>query len=176
MQILIDMDGPLTQFHQGALQALNALELWKDWPKGQYQIEEYLGIPIKEFWDTIEKIQNFWFNLQPQPWFKQLIDLLEQYGDFIVCTCPSTAPTCPTQKIEWMRKHIQSNFNNYMIGGKKYLMAGNGILIDDFEVNIESFVKAGGQAILFPMITNKNWKFAHDPIDYLRVRLNNLCL
>lgn len=42
------------------------------------------------------------------------------------------------------------------LGSRKYLMAGNGILIDDYYKNVENFKSAGGEAILIPSTWNTN--------------------
>lgn len=54
------------------------------------------------------------------------------------------------------------------IGSKKHLMAGNGVLIDDWEVNVNKFREAGGEAVLIP----SNWNSVGLTFELLKEDIN----
>jgi 5'(3')-deoxyribonucleotidase len=161
-QILLDMDGVLVDFLSGALKSLN-----RDFNKtvtieqyakefAQWGIYDYYGITIKEFWQSIENTPNFWINLDPMPWCGQLYSMLSEIGDVTIVTSPSEDTDCVRQKLVWLRHHLGVKPDSVFLGSRKYLMAGNGILIDDYFKNCDSFRNAGGQAVLVPSNWNTN--------------------
>ena len=161
-QILLDMDGVLVDFLSGAIECLN-----RDYNRNitieQYAAEfsqwgtyDYYGISVKEFWDSIDSTPDFWYNLKPMPWCGQLYDELNKGGEITVITSPSLDPSCAMQKLQWLDRYLNIKSDAVFIGSRKYLMAGNGILIDDYNKNVEKFKEAGGEAILVPSNWNTN--------------------
>lgn len=159
LHFLLDMDGVLTDFLSGALEALN-----RDYGRGvtieQYAKEfgkwgtyDYYGITQEEFWGSIYSTPDFWLHLKPLPWYKELYELLSESGEVTIVTSPSMDPNCAKEKLQWLHKHLGINASQVFIGSRKYLMAGNGLLIDDYHKNVDSFQAAGGTAILIP----SNW-------------------
>jgi 5'(3')-deoxyribonucleotidase len=159
LNILLDMDGVLCDFLSGAIEVLNR-DYNKDYDINQYASEfgmwatyDYYGISEKEFWNSINETPDFWYNLKPLPWAGQLYSMLQEIGEVTIITSPSLDPSCAMQKLRWLKRHLDINSNQVFIGSRKYLMAGNGLLIDDFQSNVEKFKIAGGEAILIP----SNW-------------------
>lgn len=154
------MDGVLVDFLSGALDAVNK-EFNRDVTLEQYALEfgkwetyDYFGISKEEFWNAIELVPNFWINLKPFPWYKELYDRLSVIGEVTIVTSPSTDPECAKEKLIWLRKYLGISSDKVFIGGRKYLFTGNGILIDDYHANINSFTRLGGEAILVPSVWN----------------------
>lgn len=154
------MDGVLVNFLSGAIEAINK-EFNRDVTPEQYALEfgkwetyDYFGISKEEFWNAIELVPNFWINLKPIPWYKELYDRLSGIGEVTIVTSPSTDPECVKEKLIWLRKYLGINSEKVFLGSRKYLFAGNGILIDDYHANINSFTKLGGEAILVPSVWN----------------------
>jgi 5'(3')-deoxyribonucleotidase len=160
-QILLDMDGVLADFISGALLCLNRdfnkttsiKQYVKDF--GQWEVYDYYGITVKEFWESIHNTPDFWYNLKPTPWAVQLYKLLESMGDVTIVTTPSEDPDCYAQKARWLRD-FGIDMSSVFMGSRKYLMAGSGILIDDYYKNVNTFKLRGGQAILIPSNWNTN--------------------
>ena len=159
---LLDMDGVLSDFTSGTLHLLNK-ELKRDISTEEYvdkhygwSIQEAYNITDSEFWSFIEQEPLFWLDLRPFPWAKELVDFLRLMGDVTIVTSPSLDPDCVKQKLQWLRRHLNIESNDVFLGSKKYLMAGNGILIDDFPKNVEKFQYHGGKAILVPSNWNTN--------------------
>ena len=161
-QILLDMDGVLVDFVSGALSALN-----RDFNKditieryvkefGLWEMYDYYGISIKQFWDSIHNTPDFWYNLQPLPWYKELYKLLSELGLVTIVTTPSIDPSCAEQKLRWLRDYMDIDSTQVLMGTRKSLLVGNGILIDDYYGNVEKFKGFGGEAILIPSTWNTN--------------------
>ena len=159
-QILLDQDGVLTDFLSGALIALNrdfnrnvTLEEYAT-KFGSWGTYDYYGITVAQFWQSIEMTTNFWNDLEPMPWYRELYAMLSELGEVTIVTSPSEDPDCAKQKLVWLKKHLNITPDKVFLGSRKYLMAGNGILIDDYQKNVETFKANGGHAILIPSTWN----------------------
>lgn len=158
-QILLDMDGVIADFLGGAIKVLN-----KDFNRnitieqyatefGQWGIYDYYGITQEQFWESIDRKIDFWYKLEPITWGRDLYHFLSEFGEVTIVTTPNLHPDCASQKLKWLNGYLGIKSNAVFLGARKYLMAGNGILIDDYYKNVESFKRAGGEAILIP----SNW-------------------
>lgn len=150
---LVDVDGVLANFVQGVIDRFDLPVTHAEFVSwGHYQ---KFGITDEELWSKIDN--EFWLGLQPYPWAKELLAELRSRGNVIFATSPSLEAECPTAKIRWLRDNgFMGKVNDYMIGPHKWLMSGNGLLIDDAEKNVEAFRgQSGGQAILFPQPWNE---------------------
>jgi 5'(3')-deoxyribonucleotidase len=160
-QILLDQDGVLADFLSGAIKVLNRA-YGRDITLEQYSKEfgrwgtyDYYGITVEQFWKPIDDEHNFWMNLEPMPWATKLYTALSAIGDVTIVTTPSLDPDCAKQKLQWLNYHLGIDSTQVFLGARKYLMAGNGILIDDYIKNVSAFQDNGGQAILIPSTWNK---------------------
>lgn len=149
--ILVDMDGVLSDFFD------SCMKIWEDktpdtFPQGEWDFPEVLGVSNNQFWKRIDSHWDFWENLKPYSWTKDLISFLDSTKiPWFIATSPSNDENCPTGKIKWLRKHIHPQFNKFMIGKHKELMANkHTILIDDTPKKINAFNAAGGLGILWP--------------------------
>lgn len=154
--ILLDMDGVLSNFLLGALNVLNK-RLDKNFTEEEYvsdnggwDIYDFYGVSRAYFWDAIESEPDFWLNLEPLPWAKELYEWLCELGDVTIVTSPSLDPDCARQKLEWLNKYLGITSGQVFIGGRKYLMAGQGFLIDDSVDQIRKFEESGGECVLVP--------------------------
>jgi 5'(3')-deoxyribonucleotidase len=158
--ILLDMDGVLSDFLKSALRLLpkkngsfyTAQDYAQDYGKW-WGSDKHYGYTVNDVFKLIEKKENFWFDLDPFPWAKDLYKYLSSIGDVTIVTTPIEDPDCARQKLAWLKYHLGITSKDVIIGGKKYLLAGNGILIDDWSNNVDKFKEAGGKAILVP----SNW-------------------
>lgn len=159
-QFLLDMDGVLSDFISGALKELNkeyhrdiTIEQYaKDF--GQWGTYDYYGITVEQFWKPIVNNKSFWINIQPYPWYRELYDDLKEVGDVTILTHPYPGDKeCIRQKLEWLKLYLGLDSDDVLFGSRKYLLAGNGLLIDDYYKNVNSFIDAGGEAVLVP----SNW-------------------
>ncbi len=159
--ILLDVDGVLADFLSGAIKVLNraynrdiTLEQYaKEW--GKWGTYDYYGITVEQFWKPIDETHNFWMDLEPMPWATKLYTALSAVGDVTILTMPNADPNCGRQKLQWLDYHLGIKPDAVMLGARKYLLAGNGVLIDDYHKNVDTFKAYGGQAILIPSTWNK---------------------
>ena len=154
--IFLDMDGVISDFLAGALKVLNA-RYGKDYLPSQYAelhgrfgINDLYGISVKDFWETIKAEPFFWVELPITPYGKKLYYWLSGIADVTVVTCPSDDPSCAEQKLMWLTTHLDIKPSDVMLSCKKHLLAGNGLLIDDYHKFADAFTAAGGEAILVP--------------------------
>jgi len=79
---------------------------------------------------------------------------LSLLGEVTILSAPSWDPDCSRQKYQWLQKHLKIKSEKVIMGNRKELLAGNGILIDDSLNNVNRFKMAGGDAILIPSTWN----------------------
>lgn len=163
--ILLDVDGVLCNFIDGIIKS-KGLDITHDqWHNWNHHI--HLGMTDEEFWE-ITRVPDWWLNLQPYPWASDLIGLFNDFFDVVYCTSPSLDSSCPSQKVEWLRRHgfMSETRNDYIIAPKKELLARpDAILIDDSFNNCDRFRMAGGTAIVFPQPWNSVQ--ATDKVEYV---------
>ena len=160
-RILLDMDGVLVNFSRAACKAHGREG---HIPKCFNFFKHEWGMSTSHFWNVIDNIDNFWLNLEKFPWTDDLLNYLHKNQlEYTICTSPSLSSKAASEKIEWMRKHINPQFKNFLIGRQKYLMSNpNHLLIDDSERNCAEYV---GPHILFPSSENRN-RHVQDPLRY----------
>ncbi|MEN9918903.1 MAG: hypothetical protein RL662_1339 [Bacteroidota bacterium] len=157
--ILLDLDGVMTDFLSSALALLNArfdrTITPEEYAKHNiFDIEKVYGISSKDFWDTIET-KDFWISMKPMPWAKELYEKLNKIAPVTIASSPSNNPFCAADKAIWVQKHLGLKNSNLMLGSRKYLMASTyNVLIDDYPKNIDKFREHGGHAILIPSSWN----------------------
>lgn len=160
--IFVDIDGVLADFTSAALAVHDRAEIMATWPAGERDIPKVLGLSRTKYWKGIDGLGcEFWSELVPYPWFKELISLIESFGPFSLLTAPALAPHCLEGKVMWIYKNFPREngrlFGDFLIGREKHLLASpRRILIDDAEHNADQFTKHGGHSILFPQIWNRN--------------------
>ncbi len=176
MNILLDLDGVLSDFFTEALNRLNKA-FGKSLSKDEYisfntfNMDKVFGTSQETFWHTLEQHDDFWCNLKPFPWARELLDVLSSKGEVTICTSPSHHPICAKQKIEWCQDYLDLNSSSLMIGGRKYLMARpDCVLIDDYPKNRDRFLEAGGSAYLVP----SNWNTKDLTLDKVKAAVSFL--
>jgi len=184
MRILLDMDGVLVDFVGGAAKAHGWThdQLVQVWPPGQYEIAEPMGLTLDEFWQPINETgEQFWLQLEPLPWIHDILHLLVTIEtvtgvDWYIATTPSHHSSSYSGKVKWLQEFFGQDFDRFILTGHKHLLAGNGqtVLIDDNRSNVDKFVRAGGEALLFPARWNALHQFADDPVPHLTGSMKNL--
>lgn len=157
--ILLDMDGVLADFAGSAIRLLNE-KLKKDHTieqyaseYGEFGMDKFYGISEEEFWSVIDYDEYFWYNIEPLPWAKELYGMLLGFGEVMIVTSPAQNPVCAYHKYRWLYEHLNIKTENIILCSKKHLLAGNGLLIDDYKKNVIEFMNAGGDAVCVP----SNW-------------------
>ena len=171
-KIFLDLDGVIRDWCGGIFKMFDCppvkIEHWNDMTK--YVCTLY-GISEEYFWDKQD--YNFWYGLKMYPYAQDILDLLP-----IEKTCILTSPTLTsaggTQR--WIESKLPILFKKkqYLIGPAKHFCASSdALLIDDNDLHVETFRKAGGHAILFSQPWNENRLFKDKKIETLRHELQN---
>jgi len=160
--IYLDQDGVLASFTKSVIKQLNDvtgdnITIHQAIEKSNWDLENLWGMSQKEWWNAIDQNPNFWLEIEPFPWAKQLYKNLKKHADeVIILTSPSQSEHCIPHKIKWLQKHLSISKNNIIPAKKKYLMAKKGtLLIDDAPHNVSKFIHNGGHAILVPSDWNE---------------------
>ena len=175
-RLLVDMDGVLVDFDSGAckahgvtLEAMNQRRTPGEWnickPLGEAKRGE--ALTLEEFWRPINRLSfTFWTGLRPLPWFKVMLDLMEQFSESYVVTAPSRNTGSLGGKLESLRTLTRDlEFDRMIPTPHKHVLAQQGVvLIDDRESTILNFEKCGGTGVLFPTLGNRLYKHAADPM------------
>jgi len=173
-RILLDMDGVLVDFLGGCKKFHN--KEYPDHPfnpsvqteQRPWNIEPIFGMSAPELWDPLGF--DFWRDLEPLPWFEEVIGILEStFGQENICllTTPIRTEGAIEGKMEWIRTHLPAYRRRFLIGPCKYFCASpRHALVDDHATNIEMFKDAGGHTFLFPSPWNR--RFNEHPIKALR--------
>jgi len=159
--ILLDMDGVVVNFSDSALEAMGR----PDVVVTQWNFNEHLGMTISDFWQELERRtdESWWASLPKFPWSDELIGLVKSTAPFTFATSPTRDPRSHSGKVAWIQREFGRQFRDYVMTGKKELMAKEGVvLIDDNDKNCEKFRAAGGHAICFPALYNKNSMYADE--------------
>lgn len=176
--IFVDMDGVLADFISSAFRAHGKEFDAATYPRCEWEICRVLGISEAEFWAKIDTDPDFWLNLNAYEWAHDLLAAVSEVcAQTRLLTTPSNHPNSYRGKREWLNKHAIRVMPILCASSKdKALLAGPGrLLIDDSDKNVELFRAAGGAAILFPQVWNKNHPFADDPLGHVLEQLGVVC-
>lgn len=179
MNIILDMDGVIVNFIEGAcrVSGKDYKELYRNWPPNEYRLEAVFNMNIADLWANIDKEDShFWSTLNQYEWSRSLYEKLKEYGSLFFLTSPSNHPPSLAGKLEWLHHFTGDNkCRNYLMGSPKFLCGKpENVLIDDSDANIESFKQAGGNAILFPQPWNKLNSYKNDKVEYVLSQMKAL--
>ena len=161
-RIFLDVDGVLANWNKGAHQ-VHGLP-YDDGPDG-YQAWPYKRGPEGWDWNKDPKVNlsiaeifapmgfDFWDQLEWLHGGRELVSyLLTEHGDKLyLLTAPAQTPGAVDGRLSWISREIPELRKRTIICGCKEACAYPGaLLIDDCSKNVESFVKAGGHALLVP--------------------------
>jgi len=159
LRIFVDCDGVVADWMKAACETCG-LDPEKDpklraMLKSGMSLEDTGYIGDREMWDKINACgPDWWENLEPLPWAKELYERMNKLGDFCFLTSASkhiaTAPDGACGKIRWIYKHF--NTYSYLIGYHKWFCAApNTLLVDDSEKKIDKFDEHGGHVFRWPV-------------------------
>lgn len=155
MRILLDLDGVLANFYKVALHRCGAMHLYNNWPKGEWRMQDVLCLSDIEFGRRID-VNTIYDNMPLTPEATSIIaEVHELDPDYHICSAMGMAAKYQAAmtkgKIEWCQRYLGRDFKRIIITDNKAELArSDRLLIDDADHNVESFIEAGGQAILYP--------------------------
>lgn len=152
---LVDLDGVCVRWIEAACVALG-IPVLTVWPKGAKGFAEAVGLTPAEVYGKLDPLgSKFWRDLEEFPWFWDLHKRLAALGKVVFCTSPSCDSNATKGKVEWIQDRFGKFNRNYILTNLKYLCASpNAILIDDTVEQCKNFRNNGGEAILFPAMSN----------------------
>jgi 5'(3')-deoxyribonucleotidase len=175
-KVLIDMDGVVADFVTGAMR-LHRKPWIYDQPEYQgpaaWDLAKHWGMTNREFWDGAD--YDFWLGLPEYPWADELLQAIEsEVGIENMCfvTAPAHTYGCVEGKIAWVMDHfpnipmVLTRSAAGLPAPKHFLAHDSAILIDDYDVNIDNFVAAGGRGIVFPQPWNTECARVADNVRY----------
>lgn len=172
MRIFVDLDGVLADFVGGALETFNQPSPWSQEKNlGNYEIDKLLNLSTTKFWEPLNS-HAFWASLDKLIDGFNMLEYLETYypqGQIYISTSPTLSPESSSGKHEWIAKHLPKYSRRTFIGPIKEVFAEipNSILIDDSDSNVEKFIAAGGNAILWPQPWNSAYNYRGAKQSYL---------
>ena len=177
-RIFLDMDGVLSNF-VGAVATIfrtTEQELLDKWIPGEYDVCKILDISEERMWEMVFLGgEEFWSEMKPYPWAKELYELCCSIAPTVILTSPSREPNCLSGKVKWLCKNLGSEevFRDFLIGPRKEMCAAPGhLLIDDYDNKCSSFIEHGGEAILFRRVWNQGRLIDDDPMEYIKTQLD----
>lgn len=159
-KIYLDMDGVLADFDRG-VRKLCHLE-----PLNQMNSTSSQNDAL---WSAVRSVPHFYDRLEPVPGAIRMVQLLWQwYGDKVEILTGIPKPkrnieNAAEDKINWVHRFLPENIKvNIVYREEKpqYCHGKTDILIDDYEKNVNEWMKCGGTGILFSSaidIQKKMW-------------------
>ncbi len=149
MKIYFDMDGVLADFDRGIIELCNMT------PRVQEPVETDAD---SDMWEAVRDVGHFYDKLQMMPGAKELFDYACEIsgGNCEILTgIPKPKRgilTAGEDKTNWIRRLISKDVKVNIVfkeDKKNYCNGPEDVLIDDFDVNINAWIKNGGTGILF---------------------------
>lgn len=181
-EILLDLDGVVSDFHTSALRAHRRRDILEyGWPIPGMSLPKALGLNTEDpewktkFWKPIVADVDFWADVEPFPWFTELIQMLKQFTGphgVIICTGPASGTAREkVEKMRWLSKH-GINLEVRFEADKYKLAKPNSLLIDDWDKQVNEFRAAGGYGLLFPQPWNDAHTHTENRLQYVLDFLN----
>ena len=149
IKIYFDMDGVLADFDRGIT------ELGKIAKVNQ---SEATSATDDALWDAVRSVDDFYDKLEPMAGATEMFKkIYSVYGDKceILSAVPKphrNIPSAREDKIKWVRRVLSDQvvINLVYRAEKQDFVKGKGcILIDDYQINVDEWISAGGTGILF---------------------------
>lgn len=139
------------------------------------------SIPDDTFWPMVQKINNFWENLEPMKNGIALMDWACKEGYNVeILSSPSRHDKRSIKgKHTWVKKYLSKyspKVNLVRASEKQTFSNENSILVDDLEKNIKQFKSKGGKGLLFKDNTSMLNKLKELVNDIKKTELNESTL
>jgi len=160
---MCDMDGVLVNFVGPLLNLINSPLQHNDITA--WDMCDQCGITDDEFWETIDKAgSDFWANLPKYEWTDLLMQELRKRYNVVLLSSAASSPATAFGKIQWVNRNFGKDQILILAREKHYCAKPGHILLDDRDYYCETFIKAGGQAVVFPQTWNVAREHTRDRI------------
>ena len=153
MICLLDVDGILANFNEGAFRALGIHYYYEHPALHEWEWYEYFNILIEEL--DLVCTTDFWAGLQWMPDGREILNMIEKEfatDEIYLLTTPMPNLESASGKMMWIRHHLpQYEVRTIITRAPKRIFAVPGrVLVDDKTENCQEFIDCGGMAILVP--------------------------
>ena len=169
--VLLDCDGPLSQFTQSYLDAVrietgvkipvDAVDRWDIHKTAAFvEAATTAGLSPGDLKSrVIQRVCTVGFcdAIKPQPDAQAIVAMLEAQADVYVVTSPwDSSPTWMFERLHWVHRHLGLPRSRVIQTGTKHLIRGD-VFVDDKATHVREWGKAwpNAKAILFDMHHNK---------------------
>lgn len=175
LRILVDLDGVLADFHQTYLNLVGFPASMEAVRQHGGNIPPAIGQTDEEFWDSVPR--EFFEGLPLLSDARELLQIVRTFDpEFHICSSPGTnKPWVITEKVNWVHKHLDPNFNRFIISNDKPIAANTRtVLLDDWDGQCNNFQVMGGTSILVPRPWNRYFAVAHEAAKIIELQLTHL--
>lgn len=179
MKVFIDMDSTLNNFLKGYLNYYNYYfdtDIYKT-REDLYQyeiskciddIDEYTAEKRREI---IFRASNFWLDLPPFPYVKDVVGFIYQHCDVYILTQPYLKyKDCFTEKLLWVQKYLPFfPLDRVIFSAFKDVFISDSLLIDDKPSHLQSF---RGKTMAFDYPFNRGVSVDYRAYNWLGVKSN----
>jgi hypothetical protein len=149
--LYLDMDGVLANFEGWAEEVIG-----KDWKKEIDKPDWGKFNQYPDLYDSLPKMKN------ADMLYEECCNIVGRGNVSILTALPRRAqpyfPNAARHKTNWARYHINTDirvyFGPYAVDKQLHVRYQEDILIDDMEINIDQWCKAGGSGILHTSVGN----------------------
>lgn len=170
-EVLCDFVGAACRIHGSSRERMEQFRRNHEW-----DISYALGratekdLSQDKFWLPIHEAGiEFWENLEPLPWFSDVIGWAENnFDEWYVVSAPSRETSSYTGKVLWLKRQFGYRFDRFFLTPHKEMLAfPSRLLLDDRQDNLKKFKAHGGKCLLFPTLGGRLYEHAHDPMKIL---------
>lgn len=168
--ILLDCDGPLSNFTKAYLKVVTAetgfpcrvenVDRWAIHTTEVFRLAaEFKGITVQELKSKVEKHivrQSFCTDIEVQKEAQAAVEELRSIGEVFVVTSPwDSSPTWMYERLHWCNHHFGISRGNVIQAGTKHLIRGD-VFVDDKVSHVRDWQEAWpkGVGVLFSMHHN----------------------
>jgi len=130
----------------------------------------------EQFWNSLDR--SFWADLDWMPDGQEILRVVEDFfGKDNICllTSPTLNPESASGKMDWIKRNMPDYSRQFLVGSaKKFCASHDAVLIDDADHNYQSFIKAGGGAVLVPRKWNSRYADDNNTIEVLSLYITKL--
>ena len=155
--LLLDLDGVIVDFVEGVCRLFgqDVASLYERWPPGEgYAFWRLFDKPItdSDFWGEVHHVGDaFWESLIAYPRADALLGRCHDYADHVYFASAGNP-----RRLTWLERWLGKKTSHYAFAEHKHLLAAPGrLLIDDHDEQVDAFLVAGGDVILYPQPWNR---------------------
>lgn len=173
--VFLDLDGVVVDFLGGVCRCLGRDP--STLPTGTYDLPTLFNTSWERL-DAHIRPYSFWYDLEPMPYAKEIVEILRTVGDVVVLSSPwPQSSASHVAKLDWCERRLGIPHSDVILTPCKHLLAAPGrLLVDDHHGNCEKWSSLGGHAIHMPCHHNKDTvrQIGHSTLCHLAICLEQM--